>query len=889
MKFIYKIMMIGMFCLLSNQTHAQIVQYSDDGTQTFMDGKSTEVEGGGFEITCDCWSPVEFLVFEQQLSLSEIAEREYLDTKRDIFTEEIESRLNEEFSNYREAQESFFNTINVLVRGPANGYYNNLENYWENEIPHDDDGYKENVKDLTLLEAYKEDKERLGNGEEALYDFGTLRLNGESLNSDLDHNIDELSTIVSNQFQNRKALFTYLGKIAYAEENEIFENIITDHLLDHYYAHGYKDEIKLMTKYLIIENGGSSVIDHAALSGLPEAYDPGAYDFTETFTDRITSIPTSAISEITPYNASVEDAMFDAGLDMVKATSQSFTAIAEVETELRNVLERQNYSAPAFDMIEGALDSYAGGLDQEWERVTFHLSDTPNSYMRYQVATNQDRAFQMRYGSGEDIENRQQGIGNLLYQLSHLDDAAPEVTAVHIRNMLRDSTDEFDLYDYFTIDQINALFELQYVAPYTWVSDEVIRVHFAGDIGQTLWGHGLTFPDWLAIPYAVEGAIALSNEEEFDFEFRGMVYDLVNTLDLDGTQENWLIAHEEQGRMLNTFIQNQTTNNQIPEDVKTLAGEIIEFGLANTSNDLANNITNDILTTLNNNTSFDISQYIKNENFIETGYIIDGSCCLSDEFIMADPLYGSELGIDMINNAVDGFGNLMIAFFTYGISDTLEGEIIRKLIEKMGVEIEADVDDQTLGELYQIKKRDRNIVVEYETGFVTNLIDLGFSTLDVVTILSPSRGAGAYLAVNGGNRITAIALRNYLLRLKNIAETTLAGGRGYRTFDAFKKAEGNASSGNALHHIVEQNGFQGLNPQKFGKVNIHNTKNILDIPTGNGTLHDNVTRYYGRIHDFTDGKRFREWIKDKTFKEQYEIGLDVLRQYGWDGITGVID
>ena len=76
---------------------------------------------------------------------------------------------------------------------------------------------------------------------------------------------------------------------------------------------------------------------------------------------------------------------------------------------------------------------------------------------------------------------------------------------------------------------------------------------------------------------------------------------------------------------------------------------------------------------------------------------------------------------------------------------------------------------------------------------------------------------------------------------------------------------------------------------KFGKTNIHNTKNIIDIPTGSGSLHDAVTRHYGRIHPFTNGKRFREWISDKSFQEQYDIGLDVLRQYGWDGSTGLIN
>ncbi len=409
-------------------------------------------------------------------------------------------------------------------------------------------------------------------------------------------------------------------------------------------------------------------------------------------------------------------------------------------------------------------------------------------------------------------------------------------------------------------------------------------------IGTTLWDSGITLQNLFDSAFNLEAALALANGEDFDIPFRRMVYDLKTNLNLNDAQEDWLIGNKPSAELLNTFVQENLINDEVPTNVNLLANEIANFGVQNGDNNLAQQLVNDMLTAVNSNSTFDIAPFIQNEQFVETGFTVDGSCCPNDPFIMNDPLYGRELGIDLVNATIDGFANLMIAFIDYGVGDRSEGQIIRKLLVNMGVEVGSDIDDATLGELYQLRKRDRTLVVEYQAGFVANLIDLGFATLDVMVILSPSRGGGAYLAVNGGGRITAAAMRAHLAKLKDIAQTTLAGGRGYRSFDAFKRVEGNASSGNALHHIVEQGGHKSLNQQKFGKTNIHNTKNILDIPDGAGQLHRRITGYYNSIDAaIHPTKKVREAIEAWSFQEQYEFGIRKLKEFGWDGITGIID
>ncbi len=83
--------------------------------------------------------------------------------------------------------------------------------------------------------------------------------------------------------------------------------------------------------------------------------------------------------------------------------------------------------------------------------------------------------------------------------------------------------------------------------------------------------------------------------------------------------------------------------------------------------------------------------------------------------------------------------------------------------------------------------------------------------------------------------------------------------------------------------VKAQGGHQGLNQLKFGKTNIHNTKNIVEIPAGEGKLHNLVTAHYQSKFDFTNGKTVREWLSTQDFDFQYSYGIETLRKFGWKG------
>ncbi len=52
------------------------------------------------------------------------------------------------------------------------------------------------------------------------------------------------------------------------------------------------------------------------------------------------------------------------------------------------------------------------------------------------------------------------------------------------------------------------------------------------------------------------------------------------------------------------------------------------------------------------------------------------------------------------------------------------------------------------------------------------------------------------------------------------------------------------------------------------------------MQSGKGSIHSKISAYYSSIQDFTDGMRVRDWLANKSFQEQFEEGMKILRRYG---------
>lgn len=111
------------------------------------------------------------------------------------------------------------------------------------------------------------------------------------------------------------------------------------------------------------------------------------------------------------------------------------------------------------------------------------------------------------------------------------------------------------------------------------------------------------------------------------------------------------------------------------------------------------------------------------------------------------------------------------------------------------------------------------------------------------------------------------------LGFRKFAKGTLRDGVGFKSFKDLKKFLGDPGSGKVWHHIVEQNQIK-----KFGAARIHNTKNVMSI---DWSLNVKLNNYYNSKRPFSQNMTVREWLKKtKSFDEQYQFGLEKLREFG---------
>jgi hypothetical protein len=99
---------------------------------------------------------------------------------------------------------------------------------------------------------------------------------------------------------------------------------------------------------------------------------------------------------------------------------------------------------------------------------------------------------------------------------------------------------------------------------------------------------------------------------------------------------------------------------------------------------------------------------------------------------------------------------------------------------------------------------------------------------------------------------------------------------GFQTFNDFKDAFGAAGKGLAWHHIVEQ----AVNSGRFAREILHNPANLFRLPHGKGSIHAKISGYYSSKKSWTGGVTVRQWIARKSFKEQFEFGIETIKQFG---------
>ncbi len=156
--------------------------------------------------------------------------------------------------------------------------------------------------------------------------------------------------------------------------------------------------------------------------------------------------------------------------------------------------------------------------------------------------------------------------------------------------------------------------------------------------------------------------------------------------------------------------------------------------------------------------------------------------------------------------------------------------------------------------------------------YVWGTVNTALAVSDVFLIKSAVTAVGKLVVEGGAKLLVTEAVGTTEKVVANSAE-----GVGYRSFSAFKRAEGVAGEGQAWHHIVEQT---PSNVERFGAEAIHNTENLATLPHGAGTIHNQISGYYSSIRSFTEGQTVRQWLSTQSFADQAAFGRNVLQQFG---------
>lgn len=112
--------------------------------------------------------------------------------------------------------------------------------------------------------------------------------------------------------------------------------------------------------------------------------------------------------------------------------------------------------------------------------------------------------------------------------------------------------------------------------------------------------------------------------------------------------------------------------------------------------------------------------------------------------------YGISLD-QIVNGFFDGSMNIALITNEWIVADWNEGITIRLALTHLyKAEIPENITNSQLGDMFRLRKRDRQFVIEPDEGLLSDLFDLTLSSLDVAALIPPAKGGGVFMAMKTG-------------------------------------------------------------------------------------------------------------------------------------------
>ena len=133
----------------------------------------------------------------------------------------------------------------------------------------------------------------------------------------------------------------------------------------------------------------------------------------------------------------------------------------------------------------------------------------------------------------------------------------------------------------------------------------------------------------------------------------------------------------------------------------------------------------------------------------------------------------------------------------------------------------------------------------------------------------------AGIAIGVGAAFTAVAVSAAITYVAGLGTYgAISGGAGYSTYNAVRNALGSPGAGNQWHHIVEQS---QILRSGFSSFMVNNSNNLIVVSQ---KTHQQISSLYSSQQYYSEGMTVRGWLTGQSFQQQYEFGIQILRQFG---------
>ncbi|TSE04797.1 hypothetical protein [Aquimarina algiphila] len=543
MKSIYKILILGMVCLLSTKTFAQFEVTSDPSNKQ-VQGKSGSIAA------CSCAEGIEgdWTRFQSILAQQAARERDkWLADQQVIQKNEIERRLRKSFPSFPEAQKEYFketsyreiskNILDGVQREFANASIDNKGKVEQKRIEINTLQYRSQVSDAL-----------------AAYTFGDLKSGGKPIKDyfSVTGRINEIASELNNSLKpaanDASKIKNGLLKV---EQRDLLLDRMVELAIARFNSYNVEDKVKVMTKYLISAN--ANIGDYGLLyTSPPFIYNPEEHNPRQIAIDQARTLGTSdALPDPTETG---DQAVRLHAIASISNTAYNYTiGKTDLQQELGRYFNHNRYNAQSVTMMQRVMNPYLSNNNLS----AFSSELTSNMVSpTLQSSSNRELALSWRAdGLLEGVNHPFDGVGNVMAELYTNEERTFPREGNSIRQMFNANglnvPSTISDYDLGRVFDFNKTPYGGKPGPNFYYNVEII---FKPTIGGLLWNQNVNTSNIFDHPVHIEGALALARGETFDFEFRKIVYDLTNSLQLDNVQKDWLLNNRERAFKINDYL-----------------------------------------------------------------------------------------------------------------------------------------------------------------------------------------------------------------------------------------------------------------------------------------------------------------------------------------------